>query len=73
LYDDKLARELSRVTYLIEPRGALCKLTVLHDLADAPETAKHVGKDGWHLIVSSLKTLWRPANRCRRRRIRGGR
>jgi hypothetical protein len=28
-----------------------------HDLTDGPDTAKHVGKDGWQLIVSSLKTL----------------
>jgi uncharacterized protein YndB with AHSA1/START domain len=57
LYDETLTKELSKVTYLIEPRGAVCKLTVLHDLAEAPQTAKHVGKDGWQLVLSSLKTL----------------
>ena len=57
LYDEELSKELSRVTYLIEPRGPVCKLTVLHDLAEAPLTAKHVGKDGWQLVLSSLKTL----------------
>jgi hypothetical protein len=27
LYDERLSKELSKVTYLIEPRGAVCKLT----------------------------------------------
>ena len=57
LYDPELSSESSRVTYLIEKRGEVCKLAVTHELADAPKTAKHVSKDGWTLILSTLKTL----------------
>ena len=57
LYDPELVSELSRVTYLIEKRGDVCKLAVTHELSEAPNTAKHVGKDGWTLVLSGLKTL----------------
>jgi len=56
LYDAALSKELSRVTYLIEKRGDSCKLTVQHDCADAPLTAKHVSEDGWQWVLSNLKT-----------------
>jgi uncharacterized protein YndB with AHSA1/START domain len=47
----------SRVTWLIEPKGEACKLTLTHDEFDG-ETAtyKSVGK-GWSTILSGLKTL----------------
>lgn len=57
LYDPTLADELSTVTYLIEKRGALCKFTVEHEVAKAPLTAKHVGTEGWVVVLSALKTL----------------
>jgi len=57
LYDPELSSELSRVTYLIEKRGNVCKLAVTHEVTEAPKTAKHVSKDGWTLILSTLKTL----------------
>src|SRR5437899_4673654 len=57
LYDPELSTEHSRVTYLIEKRGEVCKLTVTHELAEAPKTAKHVDEDGWTTILSGLKTL----------------
>jgi uncharacterized protein YndB with AHSA1/START domain len=57
LYDKELSQELSRVTYLIEKRGAVCKLSVTHDCAEAPKTARHVNRDGWQLVLSALKTL----------------
>jgi len=57
LYDPELSSELSRVTYLIEKRGDVCKLAVTHELSEAPKTATHVGKDGWTLVLSGLKTL----------------
>jgi uncharacterized protein YndB with AHSA1/START domain/DNA-binding transcriptional ArsR family regulator len=57
LYDPALSSELSRVTYLIEKRGEVCKLTVAHDVSEAPLTAESVGKDGWQLVLSGLKTL----------------
>jgi uncharacterized protein YndB with AHSA1/START domain/DNA-binding transcriptional ArsR family regulator len=47
----------SRVTWEIEPRGEVCKLTLTHDDFDG-ETAtyKSVGP-GWNPILSGLKTL----------------
>jgi uncharacterized protein YndB with AHSA1/START domain/DNA-binding transcriptional ArsR family regulator len=57
LYDKDLSNELSRVTYLIENRGEVCRLTVTHELSEAPKTAQHVGQDGWQLVLSGLKTL----------------
>ena len=56
LYDPAMSKELSRVTYLIEQRGEACKLTVMHDCAEAPLTAKHVSEDGWQWVLSNLKT-----------------
>jgi uncharacterized protein YndB with AHSA1/START domain/DNA-binding transcriptional ArsR family regulator len=51
------AEGTSRVTYEIEPRGPVCKLTVTHDdlIAGSPETDSMV--EGWTLIISGLKTL----------------
>jgi uncharacterized protein YndB with AHSA1/START domain/DNA-binding transcriptional ArsR family regulator len=56
-YDAALAKEQSRVTYLIEQRGSSCKLTAIHELAGAPLTAKHVSGEGWGHVLSGLKTL----------------
>jgi uncharacterized protein YndB with AHSA1/START domain/DNA-binding transcriptional ArsR family regulator len=51
------AEGVSRVTYEIEERGPVCKLTVTHDdlIAGSPQTDDMV--DGWTTIVSGLKTL----------------
>jgi uncharacterized protein YndB with AHSA1/START domain len=57
LYDPELAREDSKVTWLIEQRGDACKLTAVHELSSAPKTAKHVSEDGWTTVLSGLKTL----------------
>src|SRR6266850_2050062 len=57
LFIPQLSNEISTVTYLIEKRGELCKLSVRHDLADAPKTAGQVNSDGWQWILSNLKTL----------------
>jgi uncharacterized protein YndB with AHSA1/START domain len=56
LYDPSLSKELSRVTYLIEQRGEACKLTVEHDVSEAPLTGKHVSENGWHWVLANLKT-----------------
>jgi uncharacterized protein YndB with AHSA1/START domain len=56
LYDPELKDEHSRVTYEIEPRGQLCKLTIVHELEHAPKTAKHVA-NGWGIVLAGLKTL----------------
>jgi uncharacterized protein YndB with AHSA1/START domain len=57
LYDASLSKEVSRVTYLIEPRGEMCKLSVTHDVSEAPKTAGHVSSNGWQWVLSSLKSL----------------
>lgn len=55
-WDPALSHELSKVSYLIEQKGENCKLTVIHELEEAPLTAAQV-KGGWPTIISSLKTL----------------
>jgi uncharacterized protein YndB with AHSA1/START domain len=56
LYAKEFADEVSKVTFLIAPRGPVCKLTATHELQDAPRTAGHV-REGWIYILSGLKTL----------------
>lgn len=56
-YDPSLAGERSRVTYTLEPRGENVKLTVRHELDDAPGSAKHLESDAWSVVLSSLKSL----------------
>jgi len=47
----------TRVTWEIEPRGEVCRLTLTHDDFDGiTETYKMVGS-GWNPILSGLKTL----------------
>jgi uncharacterized protein YndB with AHSA1/START domain/DNA-binding transcriptional ArsR family regulator len=47
----------SRVTWEIEPRGEVCKLTLVHDDFDH-ETATYKGVGpGWNPVLSGLKTL----------------
>jgi uncharacterized protein YndB with AHSA1/START domain len=47
----------SRVTWTIEPRGAICKLSVLHDdFEGETATYKSTGQ-GWMLVLSGLKTV----------------
>jgi uncharacterized protein YndB with AHSA1/START domain/DNA-binding transcriptional ArsR family regulator len=55
-WDPALSHELSTVSYEIEQKGENCKLTVTHEVANAPLTAVQV-KGGWPAILSSLKTL----------------
>jgi len=56
-YDPELATERSTVTWEIEQRGEVCKLTATHELVNAPKVAKHVGSEGWSHVLSGLKTL----------------
>jgi uncharacterized protein YndB with AHSA1/START domain len=56
-YDEAMAKEKSRVTWLIEKRGDVCKLTAIHDAPEAPKTAEHAAKDGWTVILSAMKTF----------------
>jgi uncharacterized protein YndB with AHSA1/START domain len=56
-YDPSLSDESSKVSWVIEPRGDVCKLTVRHDMERAPKTAAHVGSESWPHILCGLKTL----------------
>jgi uncharacterized protein YndB with AHSA1/START domain len=65
LWSEGIAAEgPTRVTFDIEPgEGGVTKLTVTHELENAPETAEMVKGDipnaggGWGFILSDLKTL----------------
>lgn len=56
-YDPSAQGEVSTVTWRIERRGDATKLTAIHELAEAPNTARNVGTDGWSVVLSSMKTL----------------
>lgn len=56
-YDPTLGNERSRVTYTLEPRGENVKLTVRHELHEAPRSAEHLRSDAWSVVLSSLKSL----------------
>jgi uncharacterized protein YndB with AHSA1/START domain/DNA-binding transcriptional ArsR family regulator len=56
LYNPELKDEHSQVTFEIQQRGQVCKLTVVHELERAPKTAKHVA-NGWPVVLAGLKTL----------------
>ena len=54
----KLAAERrSRVTFDIEPVGEMVKLTVLHDDFEPGSTAATMVRNGWPVLLSSLKSL----------------
>ncbi|UJR82370.1 SRPBCC domain-containing protein [Sandaracinus amylolyticus] len=56
-YAPACASEISRVTWRVEPRGEATKLTAIHELDGAPNTAESVGTNGWSVVLSGLKTL----------------
>lgn len=58
MHDPQNAKDRpSRVTWEIEPRGEVCKLTLTHDDFDGiTGTYKSVGP-GWNPVLSGLKTL----------------
>jgi Activator of Hsp90 ATPase homolog 1-like protein len=58
----------SRVAFNIEEVGELVKLTVMHDDLEPDSTAAAMVRNGWPILLSSLKTLLEtgeplPANR----------
>jgi uncharacterized protein YndB with AHSA1/START domain len=73
LMDPEIATEgFTRVTYEIaEGRGGVSRLTVVHDLEDAPRLAALVGGEreaegaggGWAWVLSDLKTLLETGSR----------
>ncbi|MBS2022653.1 MAG: SRPBCC domain-containing protein [Deltaproteobacteria bacterium] len=57
-YDPSCSNERSKVRYRIDARGEVCKLTVEHDLSEAPLSAAQVGGEGgWSVVLSGLKTF----------------
>jgi uncharacterized protein YndB with AHSA1/START domain len=58
LWSEELAEEpASRVSFVIEPMGEVCRLRVVHDrLAEASKVYGEVSR-GWSMILCSLKTL----------------
>lgn len=56
-YAPELASERSVVTWEIQQRGDVCKLTATHELTSAPKVAKQVASEGWSVVLSGLKTL----------------
>jgi uncharacterized protein YndB with AHSA1/START domain len=53
--DEVKAQGTTRVTWEIEPVGASCRLTVVHDQLPVGANAELYG--GWPMILSGLKTL----------------
>jgi DNA-binding transcriptional ArsR family regulator/uncharacterized protein YndB with AHSA1/START domain len=54
----KLSRERrSRVSFDIEPVGEMVKLTVVHDDFEPGSTVVTMVRNGWPILLSSLKTL----------------
>jgi DNA-binding transcriptional ArsR family regulator/uncharacterized protein YndB with AHSA1/START domain len=47
----------SRVSWLIEPMGEVCKLTLVHDGFEGETVTYEKVKSGWNPILSGLKTL----------------
>ncbi len=65
-WDAESAKEASKLTYeIVEQQDGLCRLTVTHEVDDAPLTAAMVGGGledtgaggGWAQVLSDLKTL----------------
>jgi uncharacterized protein YndB with AHSA1/START domain len=58
IFDPDMRKEKpSRVTYEIEPRGDLVKLTVTHeDFAEDSRTLPSISS-GWPMVLSSLKSI----------------
>jgi uncharacterized protein YndB with AHSA1/START domain len=56
LWSEEIKREgTSRITWEIEPRGEVCRLTVTHD--QIREGASEEVYGGWPMLLSSLKSL----------------
>ena len=51
------AEGISRVTFDIEPRGKVVKLTVTHDELNEGGKTLHAISGGWPLVIASLKSF----------------
>lgn len=58
VYDPEMAAERpSRVSWVIEKHGEVCRLTLVHDDFDGETRTYHEVEHGWPEILSGLKTL----------------
>jgi uncharacterized protein YndB with AHSA1/START domain/DNA-binding transcriptional ArsR family regulator len=58
VYDPEMAAERpSRVSWVIEKVGEVCRLTLIHDDFDGESRTYHEVEHGWAEILSGLKTL----------------
>jgi uncharacterized protein YndB with AHSA1/START domain len=58
LWNPEFAKDAAgRVTWEIEPQGAVCKLTVVHDNFPPESKVYEDVAQGWPFILSGLKTL----------------
>lgn len=57
LQPEKKAEGLSRMTYELEPKGEMVKLTVLHEMDRGQSVFIQSVSNGWPMILSSLKSL----------------
>jgi uncharacterized protein YndB with AHSA1/START domain/DNA-binding transcriptional ArsR family regulator len=57
-HDPEMKKERpSRVTWTIEKKGEVCKLTLVHDDFDGETKTFHSVGSGWNPVLSGLKTL----------------
>jgi uncharacterized protein YndB with AHSA1/START domain len=54
---EKKAEGYSRMTYELEPKGEMVKLTVLHEMDRGQSKFIQAVSNGWPIILSSLKSL----------------
>ena len=58
VFDDKMKAEgPSRVTFVLEPRSNVVKLTVTHEGFPNGSTTLPSISDGWPMVLSSLKSI----------------
>jgi uncharacterized protein YndB with AHSA1/START domain len=54
--------EISKVTFVLEPRGSVVELTVIHDGFEGETEMLRAISQGWPQILSSLKTMLEGGN-----------
>ena len=53
------------MTFDLEPRGNIVKLTVTHDNLDEGGKTLRGISDGWPMVIASLKSMLETGARCR--------
>ena len=57
MYAKLSSERRSRVAFTLDPVGEMVKLTVVHDDFEPGSTAATMVRNGWPILLSSLKTL----------------